>query len=228
MAKQDESGQAGLPSAQKPLRKGMLEKRQAILRGARAVFGREGFTRASIDAIAAEAGVSSRTLYNHFGDKEGLFRAVLLDSSVAVTTAQQELLDRHFHKFRDPEGDLLDMVREWVGGAEAHPEHFALVRQIIPEANRLPADVLEEWQRIGPRATREALKRHLLAVGRDGLLAIDEENAERAARHLALFTAGAVAAETAQGALTLAPEHFDRLVREGIGLFLTLYGKSAG
>ncbi|WP_442816557.1 TetR family transcriptional regulator [Streptomyces sp. NBC_01304] len=37
--------------------------------GARAVFGREGYTCASIDAIAAEAGVSSRTtqlaLQNH-------------------------------------------------------------------------------------------------------------------------------------------------------------------
>ncbi|WP_235968389.1 TetR/AcrR family transcriptional regulator [Streptomyces mesophilus] len=206
----------------------MLEKRQAILKGARAVFGREGYTRASIDAIAAEAGVSSRTLYNHFGDKEGLFRAVLLDSSVAVTTAQQELLARHFHKFRDPETDLYDMALEWIGGIETHPEHFALVRQIIPEASRLPVDVLEEWRRVGPKATQQALKEHLLAAGRAGLLAIDEENADRATRHLALFTGGAVSAESAQGALPLAPEEFERLVREGVELFLQLYGKSSG
>ncbi|MFI6944186.1 TetR/AcrR family transcriptional regulator [Streptomyces sp. NPDC050418] len=205
----------------------MLEKRQAILEGARAVFGRDGYTRASIDAIAAEAGVSSRTLYNHFGDKEGLFRAVLMDSSVAVTTAQQELLARHFHKFRDPAVDLYDMVIDWVGGAETHPEHFALVRQIIAEANRLPLDVLQEWRRIGPKATQEALSEHLLAAGRAGLLAVDEENVGRATRHLALFTAGAVSAESAQGALPLEPEEFERLAREGVELFLQLYGKPA-
>ncbi|MBC9719129.1 TetR/AcrR family transcriptional regulator [Streptomyces sp. TRM66268-LWL] len=218
MAKQGET-------EQKPLRKGMLEKRQAILKGARAVFGRDGYTRASIDAIAAEAGVSSRTLYNHFGDKEGLFRAVLMDSSVAVTTAQQALLERHFHKFRDPEADLYDLAVEWVGGTETHPEHFALVRQIIAEASRLPLDVLREWQRIGPKATRAALRGHLLEAGRAGLLAIDEENADRATRHWALFTAGAVQTESAQGALPLEPEVFERLVREGVELFLGLYGK---
>ncbi|SDL11307.1 TetR/AcrR family transcriptional regulator [Streptomyces indicus] len=212
--------------AEKPLRKGMLEKRQAILKGARTVFGREGYTRASIDAIAAEAGVSSRTLYNHFGDKEGLFRAVLLDSSAAVTAAQQEVLARHFHKFRDPEADLVDLALEWVGGAEAHPEHFALVRQIIPEAGRLPADVLKEWQRIGPQATREALKGHLLEAGRAGLLAVDEGNADRAVRHFVLFTGGAVTSESYQGALPLEPERLDLLVREGVELFLKLYGKA--
>ena len=41
------------------------------------VFCREGFAGANIDLIAAEAGVSRQTVYNHHGDKEKLFMAVV-------------------------------------------------------------------------------------------------------------------------------------------------------
>ncbi|MFJ8663148.1 TetR/AcrR family transcriptional regulator [Streptomyces sp. NPDC093795] len=51
-------------------------KRQAIVRAARALFLREGFG-VGMDAIAAEAGVSKVTVYNHFGSKEALFTAVV-------------------------------------------------------------------------------------------------------------------------------------------------------
>ncbi|MEU7584490.1 TetR/AcrR family transcriptional regulator [Streptomyces sp. NPDC041068] len=213
---------------QKPLRKGMLEKRRAITSGARTVFGREGYTRASIDAIAAEACVSSRTIYNHFGDKEGLFRAVLLESAASVTAATEALFEKHLRKVRDIEEDLLDFARDWVGQAEAHPGHFSVVRQIIPEGQRLPADVLDEWQRIGPRATQEALGRWLLDLGRQGLLAVDEANARKAARHLALLVGGGVMAESYFGALPLEKAEVEEIVRDGVGIFLRLYGKTGG
>ncbi|MDV9189945.1 TetR/AcrR family transcriptional regulator, partial [Streptomyces sp. SR27] len=51
-------------------------KRQAVLRAARDLFLREGFG-VGMDAIAAEAGVSKVTVYNHFGSKEALFTAVV-------------------------------------------------------------------------------------------------------------------------------------------------------
>ncbi|RFU83041.1 TetR/AcrR family transcriptional regulator [Streptomyces triticagri] len=205
-------------------RGGSDEKRQAVLRGARTVFGREGYTRAGVDAIAAEAGVSSRTLYNHFGGKESLFRAVLLESAEAVTEAHRALFDRHFRKFREPYEDLLDLGLDWIRQREVHPEHFALVRQIIPEGPRLPADVLEEWQRIGPRATQLSLRTHLLAVGQEGRLAVDEGSADRAARHLSLFLGGGVMLDSYYGALPLEPAAVEELVRDGVEVFLRLYG----
>ena len=52
-------------------------KRDEIQRAALALFSRDGYERTSVDAIAAEAGVSKRTVYNHFGDKENLFLAVV-------------------------------------------------------------------------------------------------------------------------------------------------------
>jgi AcrR family transcriptional regulator len=49
--------------------------RQRILDAAMTVFERDGFARASMTAIAAEAGLSAGGLYTHFESKEELFLA---------------------------------------------------------------------------------------------------------------------------------------------------------
>src|SRR5688500_4295965 len=54
-----------------------LSKRQAILDAARHMFTAQGFDGASMDQIAAAAGVSKLTVYSHFGDKETLFAEVV-------------------------------------------------------------------------------------------------------------------------------------------------------
>lgn len=48
-------------------------KRKAILEAAETLFMRNGYDGSSMDAIAAEAGVSKLTVYSHFTDKEKLF-----------------------------------------------------------------------------------------------------------------------------------------------------------
>ncbi|MCI2423141.1 TetR/AcrR family transcriptional regulator [Saccharopolyspora sp. K220] len=64
--------------------RGRIDKRQAILDAALRVFAREGYSQGSVDVIAAEAGVAKPTVYNHFGDKENLFRqAIAADSDRA-------------------------------------------------------------------------------------------------------------------------------------------------
>src|SRR5512139_952555 len=50
-------------------------KRRQILAGARLAFGELGYERASVDLVAARAGVGKATVYNHFRDKQALFAA---------------------------------------------------------------------------------------------------------------------------------------------------------
>jgi TetR/AcrR family transcriptional regulator of autoinduction and epiphytic fitness len=57
--------------------KGQQRKRVAILGAAREEFLLCGFEAAGVDSIAARAGVSKQTLYNHFGSKEALFSQVV-------------------------------------------------------------------------------------------------------------------------------------------------------
>ena len=55
-----------------------LAKRQAILDAAKDLFVRNGYASTSMDAVAAEAGVSKLTVYSHFNDKETLFSAAVV------------------------------------------------------------------------------------------------------------------------------------------------------
>ncbi len=54
-------------------------KRKTILEGAIKVFTENGFDTSSMDKIAEIAGVSKRTVYNHFQSKESLFQAIVED-----------------------------------------------------------------------------------------------------------------------------------------------------
>lgn len=64
-------------------------KRDAIIQAAIAEFRANGFDITSMDKIAATAGVSKRTVYNHFPSKEELF-AEILNQLWARVTAEQE------------------------------------------------------------------------------------------------------------------------------------------
>jgi AcrR family transcriptional regulator len=51
--------------------------RARIVQGAYSLFYRKGFARVSMDAIAAAAGVTKRTLYAHYDSKDSLLAEVL-------------------------------------------------------------------------------------------------------------------------------------------------------
>ncbi|MFF4173887.1 ScbR family autoregulator-binding transcription factor [Streptomyces sp. NPDC001744] len=53
-----------------------MRTRETLIRSAAEVFGREGFTRASLTAISSSAGVSSGALHFHFESKAALADAV--------------------------------------------------------------------------------------------------------------------------------------------------------
>ncbi len=55
------------------------KKRATIIEGAIDVFINMGYELASMDKIAETAGVSKRTVYNHFGSKENLFQVIVDD-----------------------------------------------------------------------------------------------------------------------------------------------------
>lgn len=209
------------PAAGRP-RRGLAEKRQSITRAARTVFARDGFTRASVDAIAAEAGVSKRTIYNHFTDKEELFRSVLLESAGSVAAWHREMLGRHLGKITDLERDLTAFGLDWASPPQEFADHFALVRQIHAEAGHLPPDVIEAWQETGPRAAFRGLSHRLGALADEGLLDVDD--ADLAARHFALLAVSDVSQKSLFGALKVPESEVDSIVATGVRTFLRLYG----
>jgi AcrR family transcriptional regulator len=74
-----------------------LEKRAAILDAAKRLFPTSGFEGTSMDAIAADAGVSKLAVYSHFRDKETLFIAAIrvrCEEQVPETLFDVDVQDR--------------------------------------------------------------------------------------------------------------------------------------
>lgn len=181
---------AGTPSAGfAPARGGgRADKRRAITNAARAVFGREGYARASIDAIATEAGVSTRTVYNHFEGKKQLFSAVLHASATRVADGFVADVERRLTG-ADLEGDLVALGRALAALRGDSPEHFGMVGRIEAEAPHFPPETVAAWQQAGPLRVLGEIARRLRQLTDAGLLRIDD--AHLAAVHFAaLATAG--------------------------------------
>ncbi|MFH8484074.1 TetR/AcrR family transcriptional regulator [Streptomyces longisporoflavus] len=77
----------------KTLRAGSAQKRAAILAAARELFLADGFDRTSVDAVAARAEVSKRTVYDYFGDKRTLLQAVVDAVGESMITTIRRTLD---------------------------------------------------------------------------------------------------------------------------------------
>ena len=69
------------------------QTRKRILEGAYRLFRRQGYSRATMDDIAAEARLTKRTLYHHFNSKDQLLANVL--------DAQHHLALQAFRSFGD-------------------------------------------------------------------------------------------------------------------------------
>lgn len=196
-------------------------KRQAILDGARAVFGRDGFTRARVEAIAAEAHVSTRTIYNHFDDKQRLFRELIVESAGEVRDLQIAQIERHIGKIEDLWADLNALGLAMNAVRTDFPAHFALVRQIQAEAEHLPADILEAWQETGPRAVHAALATGLAELARRGLLVI--EDADRAAHQFVALVSTEIVQRSFGSSIPLDAAVVTRAVADGVTTFLRAF-----
>jgi TetR/AcrR family transcriptional regulator, regulator of autoinduction and epiphytic fitness len=83
-------------------------KRQSIIDAAIDEFRVSGFEATSMDRIAARAGASKRTVYNHFPSKDVLFAAILHQLWTTVIGGE-ELTHRPDRPLRD---QLLDLIAQ--------------------------------------------------------------------------------------------------------------------
>ncbi len=73
-------------------------KRQQILDISEKLFNRFGIRRTGVDEIARLANVAKGTIYNYFGDKEGLIRELILSKFTVFET----MLEKSLESVRDP------------------------------------------------------------------------------------------------------------------------------
>ncbi|MET7648846.1 TetR/AcrR family transcriptional regulator [Streptomyces sp. NPDC005426] len=200
---------------------GSAEERRDIVRAARVVFAREGWTHANVMDIAQECGLDEPTITHYFKDKERLLLTVLLEGAAAVATALTVVAEDHLADVTDLEQDLVALGRAWLTPLAAFPEHFAIVRHLGAEIATWPAGVVEMWRTAGPRQANRELARRLRRVADQGLLDVDD--ADRAAERFIQLVAGGVVQRSFHGALPLADFETEALIGAGVVDFVRLY-----
>ena len=184
---------------------------QAIAAATLRLVIRDGYERTSVDAIAAEAGVSKRTVYNHYGDKENLFLSVVQETYDAVQARFVDLADRALGDPGQGEGDLerslLEFARDLALGIAQSPDRAALVRLVITEAPHFPS-LLERWRT--RKSITPLVAQYLARFATAGRLDITDP--EEAAAHLLALTIGQLNNRTLFGAAPITDAEADRLV----------------
>lgn len=138
-------------------------KRAAILDAAVAEFRQSGYEATSMDRIAASAGVSKRTVYNHFPSKEALFAQILKQ----LWERSVDGLDLAYRSDRPLRAQLLELVKQKL--RLLHDDNFVdLARVAIAAAIHSPERAQDMVARMGDR--EEGLTLWIRAAAADGRL----------------------------------------------------------
>ena len=148
-------------------------KRLSIVDAAANVFCREGYGGANIDLIAAEAGVSRQTVYNHHGDKENLFKAVVGDITERTNAGFFATLATFPDHPRDLEADLTAFAFRLSSNCVCSRDGKFLRRLIQNEGERYP-ELFAGWREDGPGKTWAALAARFARLALAGHLDIDD------------------------------------------------------
>ncbi|SDH59074.1 TetR/AcrR family transcriptional regulator [Pseudomonas panipatensis] len=204
------------PHSNGPGRPKDLAKRQAILEAAKRLFVSKGYDGSSMEAIAAEAGVSKLTVYSHFTDKETLF-------CEAVQAKCAEQLPELFH---EPSADapvetlLLTIARGFNRLINSH-EAIALSRLMIAQGGQNP-QLSQLFFDAGPQRVLAQMERLIDQAQRNGTLRAGD--ARSAAEHFLMLVQGCTHFRLLIGCIEPpSAEDADAHVREVVELFLRAY-----
>jgi TetR/AcrR family transcriptional regulator, mexJK operon transcriptional repressor len=192
-----------------------LSKNEAILDAAVEVLAERG-PAAPMEEIARRACVSKQTIYNHYGSKAELVRA-LAERRVHEITAPLEAAGAIEH----PEAALTEFARILIG-ALIQPRAAAFFRMAVVSATVMP-EIAQAWYEAGPRASRRRLAAFLKLETDAGRLACPDPM--EAAEFFAGMVIGSYQTAAMLGVETkLTPERIDRIAAEAAARFMRAYG----
>lgn len=110
----------------------MADRRSELLDAADRVVHRDG-PRASMNTIAAEAGITKPILYRHFGDKNGLYRALAERHTAGLLASVRAALALPLER-RDQVEAVIDT---YLAAIEARPQVYRFLAHPDPAADGL-------------------------------------------------------------------------------------------
>ncbi|MFA6266977.1 MAG: TetR/AcrR family transcriptional regulator [Pseudolabrys sp.] len=135
----------------KPRRRVSPPARELILKAATEAFVAHGYAGASIDQIAAQAGVSKPTIYSHFEGKEALFVAIM---NSVCDNFEEPFLAPHANQEDLP--TILNRVADNYTRSILQPGVVAMHRLFVAEAERFP-ELSRRYYEVGPQRVHKTL-----------------------------------------------------------------------
>ena len=204
-----------------PGHRGHAEKRLSIIDAAACVFCREGFGGTNIDMIAAEANVSRQTVYNHHGDKEKLFRAVVRDVTERINAGIFDTLATFPDKPAELQSELTAFAVRLMRNCVCNRDGKFLRKLLQSEGDRYP-ELFADWRDNGPARVWSALAARLARLALSGHLELDDPDLA-ARQFLALVNADLQMAMLLGD--EIAPEALGRSAENAVRTFLRAYGR---
>jgi TetR/AcrR family transcriptional regulator of autoinduction and epiphytic fitness len=195
----------------------------AILAAARALFLEAGYDGANLDQVARRAGVARQTVYNRFGSKEAMFRAMVEDHWRRFNRA--EALDDLGSNVRA--GDLraaLDRIARALLAFLDGSDQIAFTRLVIAESRRLPW-VAEAFHRLGKGPAVESFAEKLGLLQAAGVIACPDTRLA-ARQFIGLIQEFVLWPQVMATGEAQAPDR-EKVVAEAIEMFVARYGVGA-
>jgi TetR/AcrR family transcriptional repressor of mexJK operon len=200
-------------------------RRTAIARAATDLFLRHGYQATSTEQIASAAAVSKQTVYNQFGDKQSLFREIVLGVTATAESFADELpgVTRGVGSPAELDAALRGLARRYLG-IVVNPQVLALRRLVISEATRFPELAAAYYER-GPSRVLAALGVLFARLDDQGLLRVPD--ADRAAGDFAFLLLGRALDEGMFRAEALPGVDVEASADHAVEVFLTTYRATA-
>lgn len=135
-----------------------------VLDAAQRLFLQDGYAGVNLDRIAKAAGVARQTLYNRFGSKESVFRAMVQRHWSKLETGSLAHLPDSPPRSAD---EVLRQFAEAILRFVGESDQVGFIRLVIAESRRLPW-IAEEFYRAGKEPLLKALVGQLDQLRADG------------------------------------------------------------
>lgn len=191
-------------------------KKAAILSAAEALFITEGYDGTGVEAIAARAQVSKRTVYDHFGDKETIYLRVLERVNDSLLSTVRAAIDEELTAGRNLREALTAFGRRIVDRTFVSSDYLAFRRLVSQQrpVPRLPRAVRDRPERL--------LEERFAGLAAEGRLRADDPGL--AARHFTALTIGLALEAVTDRQDATEPPDLEAIIATGVEAFLRAYG----
>jgi AcrR family transcriptional regulator len=200
------------PRAGRPTREQAEARHEELLDRALDHFLDKGFEQATIEAIAADVGMTKRTVYARYADKASLFRAAVRRAIERYAISEERIRETDVGDLAQTLTNLAMLRIDLV----STPQGLKLQRIIQTESYRFP-DIFTDTYEIGALPTIKFMARLLKRETTAGNLALDDPFGAANA-FMSMVVTGPVRYILA--ASPLPPDELEKRVAFGVRLFL--------